>query len=327
MLYQPISQIPKIKAGVDVSKTDLQIAKTEKAKATLQIQQTAERLYFGLLILQKQKEEAQIKLSLAEKKLYDVESAVMAGKATRSNEIGLRANLADEEQNLLKINIQLEDYAADLKRLTGLPLTTEVVLDPVSTDEQPASAETLEGSILEAQNSNNDIKMAALHKEKAEHAVRASQYSYLPDLGVAGGYTYQDGMTLYPENNTFIGVLMKWNLQDIVSNTYIMRQRLFLKKQAEENLANAQEQVHTDIEKAHRKINQSAELISVANKVLTFRQEDFRIQTDRHQAGLNLEADVLTAKAALAKAESDCYAAQLNYRMALTDLKILTGRY
>ncbi len=106
-----------------------------------------------------------------------------------------------------------------------------------------------------------------------------------------------------------------------------MKQRLLLKKQAEVNLANAQEQVQTDIEKAHRKLNQTAELISVANKVLNFRQEDFRIQTDRHQAGLNLEADVLTAEAALAKSQSDLYAAHLNYRMALTDLKILTGQY
>ena len=327
LLYQPISQIPKIKAGVDVSKTDLQIARTEKTKATLQIRQTAEKIYFGLLILQKQKEEAQIKLSLAGKKLYDVESAVMAGKATRSNELGLRANVADEEQNLLKINIQVEDYTADLKRLTGLPPATAVVLDPVSLDEKPDGAETLEGSILEAQNRNSDIRMAALRKEKAGYAVRASQYSYLPDLGVMGGYTYQDGVTLYPENNTFIGLLMKWDLKDIFSNTFIMKQRLLLKKQAEVNLANAQEQVQTDIEKAHRKLNQTAELISVANKVLNFRQEDFRIQTDRHQAGLNLEADVLTAEAALAKSQSDLYAAHLNYRMALTDLKILTGQY
>lgn len=105
ILYQPISQIPKINAGVDVAKTELDIARVEQAKSTLQIQQNAEKLYIGLLILQKQKEEAQIKLLLAQRKLYDVESAVLAGKTTRSSATGLRANVADEEQNLLKINI------------------------------------------------------------------------------------------------------------------------------------------------------------------------------------------------------------------------------
>jgi len=80
ILYQPISQIPKISAGVDVAKTELEIARMEQAKATLQIQQNAEKLYVGLLILQKQKEEAQIKLLLAQRKLYDVESAVLPAR-------------------------------------------------------------------------------------------------------------------------------------------------------------------------------------------------------------------------------------------------------
>jgi len=327
ILYQPISQIPKISAGVNVAKTELDIARMEQAKATLQIQQNAEKLYIGLLILEKQKEEAQIKLLLAQRKLYDVESAVLAGKATRSSETGLRANVADEEQNLLKINIQMDDYTADLKRLTGLPRATALILDPVSFKEQPVDDEQLDDKISEAQKNNHDLKMAVLYKTKAEHAFRASRYSYLPDVGAVGGYTYQDGITLYPENNSFVGVLMKWNLQDILSNTYVFKQRLALKKQAEENLAYTLEQVRTDIEKAHRKLTQTAELIRVAKKVLDFRAEDLKIQTDRNQAGLNLEADVLSARAAVAKAESDYYAARLNHRIAATDLRILTGKY
>ncbi len=327
ILYQPISQLPKISAGVDVAKTELAIARIEQAKAILQIQQNAEKLYMGLLILQKQQEEAEIKLLLAQRKLYDVESAVLAGKTNRSSATGLRASVADEEQNLLKINIQMDDYTTDLKRLTGLPRTTVLILDPVSFEEVSVHDEKLDAIISAAQKNNNDLKMAGLYKTKAEYAVRASRYSYLPDVGAIGGYTYQDGMTLYPENNSFIGVLMKWNLQDVFSNTYVLKQRLALKKQAEENLANAQEQLHADIEKAHRKLNQTMELIRVAKKALDFRMEDLQIQTDRNQAGLNLEADVLTARAAMAKAESDFYAAQLNHRIAATDLRILTGKY
>lgn len=325
-LYQPISQIPKIKAGIDVSGTELQIARIEYRKTEMQIRQTAEKLYFGLLILEKQKEEAQIKLSLARRKLHDVESAVMAGKVTRSSEIGLRANTADEEQNLLKINMLIGDYTDDLKRLTGFPSGSGFVLDPVTADDFPAGSPPVDDFIREAQNGNSDLKMAALYKTKAEHAIRASQYTYLPDFGVVSGYTYQEGNALYPENNAFIGVSLKWNIQDIFSNNYVQRQRLSQKKQAEENLANTREQINTDIEKAHRKLIQSVELIKVAKKVLDFRREDLRIQSDRLTAGLNIEADYLSAKAALAKAESDLFAAELNYRIAVTDLSVLTGK-
>jgi outer membrane protein TolC len=92
-------------------------------------------------------------------------------------------------------------------------------------------------------------------------------------------------------------------------------------------MANTKEQISIDIEKAYRRLTEASELISLTKKVVDFRREDFRIQGDRRDAGLNLESDFLTAKAALMKSESDLLSAQLNYRMAITDLQILTGDF
>lgn len=337
--YQPISQIPKIRSSVEISKADLKISEIERTKAIMQVKQAAEKIYFGLLILQKQKEEAEIKQTLAKRKLYDVESAVLAGKTTPSSLAGLKAAVADEEQNLLKIRIQIDDYSADLRHLIGLPPSTLFVLDPVTFDDAACDVMPLDPLAKEARTGNSDLKAAAVQKTKAEHAIDASRYSYLPDFGVMGGYTWQEGSAHFrqsaihsrfdPEWNvrdTFIGVSLQWNIQDAVSNMYVKRQRLALKRQAEENLANTVEQVNADVEKAHRKASQAVELISVARKVVDYRREDYRIQTDRFEAGLSLEADYLTAKAALMKAESDLFAAQLNYRIVVTDLKLLAGR-
>ena len=105
----------------------------------------------------------------------------------------------------------------------------------------------------------------------------------------------------------------------------VQKQRMYLRQQAEENLLNTKEQVNRDIAKAYRRLKQSEELIKVAGKVVEYRQEDLKIQSDRKRSGLNLEADLLIARAAMAKAEADLYAAQLNYRISLSELKILTG--
>jgi outer membrane protein TolC len=146
-------------------------------------------------------------------------------------------------------------------------------------------------------------------------------------MGILGGYTYQEGSDIFPKNNTYIGASLKWNLQDILSNRTIQKQRTFIKKQAEENLANTKEQINKDIAKAYRKLRQAEELISVAGKVVDFRRADLKIQNDKRISGLNLEADLLSARASMAKAESDYYSAQMNYRIALSELKILTGNY
>jgi outer membrane protein len=326
-LYQPITQLGKIKAGVNVSKTELQIAQAEENRAVFQIKQSVEKLYFGLLIIRKQIEEAEIKIKLAESKLLDVENAILAGKTTESNKYGLAALAADEEQNLLKLRIQYDDYAADLKQLTGLTSSGDLFLEPVITEELLEKPAVIDTSLNTAITKNNDLRLASLNRSRAEYSIQASKFSYLPDLGIVGSYTYQDGNFIYPKNNTFVGASLKWNLQDILSNRNIQEQRVFIKKQAEENLANTKEEVNKEIAKAYRKLKLSEELIRVAKKVMDYRKEDLKVQNDRRKSGLNLESDLLAARAAMAKAESDYFAAQLNYRTGLTELKILTGNY
>ncbi|MDP4223318.1 MAG: TolC family protein [Bacteroidota bacterium] len=326
-IYQPISQLGKINAGVRVSKTELKVVQAEQLKAVQQIRQSVEKLFYGLLITGKQIEEANIKVALATSKLRDIGNAVSAGKTTESNRYGLAAAVADEEQNLLKLKIQYDDYAADLKQLAGIEPAIEIIPEPVSREEIVSELAPADTSLVKAESNNNDIKLASLAISRAGNSIRANQFGYLPEVGILGGYTYQKGSVIYPKNNTFVGASVKWNLQDLLSNKTIQGQRTWLKKQAEENLANTREQVAKDVAKAYRKLKQTQELIKVATKVVDYRREDLKIQSDMYASGLNLESDMLAAKAAMAKAESDQYAAQLNYRIALSELKILTGSY
>ncbi|KAA9340381.1 TolC family protein [Larkinella humicola] len=321
-VYQPVSQLGKIRTGIDLAKTDVRMAEMEKEKAALRIRQTVEKVYYGLLITRKQKEEAQAKLDLAHLKLYDVESALLSGKTVDAGKVGLQANIADEEQNLLKLTIQAEDYTADLKQLTGIltpSFIPEDVMPAVQTSHSVEEAKTI------ATTHNVNLKIATLGQIKTELAIKAAKLSYRPDVGLIAGYTYQTGNVLYPANNPFAGVSFKWNIQDLVANKQVLNQRGFLLQQARENVANTQEQVTNDIEKAYRKINQATALIAVAEKAVNYRTQELKIQNDRKDAGLNTQADILTTKSLLAKAQADLYAAQLNYRLAQSDLKILTG--
>lgn len=321
-VYQPITQLGKIKTGVAIAETDVTLAQQEKTKASLQIKQAVERLYYGLLIVQKQKEEAQAKLELAKMKLYDVESALLSGKTIDVNKAGLQANIADEEQNLLKLNIQSEDYTADLKQLTGIK-AEGFILENV--DKIAVSAGSLESYTTNATAHNIDLKIANLGQVKTEQAVKAAQQSNRPDIGLVAGYSYQTGNLLYPTNNPFLGAQFKWNIQDLVANKQVIRQRNFLLQQARENIAYTQDQVTNDVAKAHRKLSQASALIAVAEKAVTYRNEELKIQQDKQASGLNIQADLLNTRSLLAKAEADLLSAQLNYRLSFSDLQRLTG--
>ncbi len=325
--YQPLTQFGKINAGVLVSKTELQIARAEESKADILLRQNVEKLYFGLLILQKQIEETAIRVNLAGARLRYAENALLAGKTTESGRYGLLAAAAGEEQNLLKLKIQFSDYSADLKQITGIDPECELVLEPVDTGTEIIDPMFIDTSFVFPTGENRDLLLAELTRKKADYSVRASKFSYLPDLGILGGYSYQEGSVIYPKTNTFLGASLKWNLQDMLTNRSVQQQRFFLKRQAEENLVYRKEEIRKDIQKTMRKLRQSAELISVAEKVVEYRREDLKIQSDKRKAGLNLEQDLLEAQAEMAKAEADLLAARLNLRMVYSEIKILTGNY
>jgi outer membrane protein len=323
VVYQPITQQPKIKTGLEVDKTDVKLTEKERFKASLQIKQATEQLYYLTLITQKRLEEAEAKLELDKSKLGDVENALLAGKTITTDKVGLQANIADQEQNILKLNIQVQDYIGDLITVTGINATSLALQDIEPTIQSLNSLDDYQNA---AKSSNADLQIAELNKSKAILGIKASRQSNLPEFGFVGGYAHQYGNAIQPANNPFVGVNLKWNLQDIFSNKQITRQRQFQLKQAEENIVNTQQQVSNDIEKAYRKINETKALIAVSQKAFTYRKEELKIQEDKQAAGLNMKTDLLLTKSLLAKSEADVYSSQLSYLMAISDLKVLTGQ-
>jgi len=323
VIYQPITQQGKIRTGINISKTDVLITEKEKKKVAQQIRQSVESLFYSLLINEKQKVEAVSKLEAARIKLYDVESALLAGKTVNVDKAGLLANIAEQEQTILQLDIQAQDYMDDLKQITGLTTHNLFLanIDPVA-----IAMPSLEESKSVAFVNNVDMNIANLNQTKADLGIKAARQSYVPDIGLVGGYFYQTGNNAFPNNNPFGGINFKWNIQDVLANRHVVKQRELISKQANENLANTREQLNTDVDKAYNKIIRLKNLIAVAQKAAYYRKEELKIQLDKSASGLNTKVDVLNAQSSLAKSEADLYAAQLSYRLAVSDLKILEGQ-
>jgi len=322
-VYQPITQQLKINTGIEVDKADVALTEKERLKMSLQVKLAVEKLYYGALIARKQLEEAHAKLDLATSQYNDVEAALLAGKTIQPNRSGLQADIADQEQNILKLNIRAADYISDLVNLTGIGIDTLQLeeVEPMAYSLDPAQS-----YLSAAMSGNTDLQMANITKAKALMGIKAARQSNLPDLGLVGGYMYQSGNSILPADNPYVGINLKWNLQDLFSNKAIEKQRQAQARQADENIAGTRQQVRDDVEKAYRKVNESLALISVAQKAVVFRRQEMKLLEDKQAAGLVLKQDILSARSKLAKSESDLYAAQLSYRLAVSDLNFLTGQ-
>ena len=318
--YQPITQLSKVKSGVDVAKTEYAISLLEQTGAELKVANAVEQLFLGILVVRMRKVEAQKNIEVAKLKLFDVESALLSGKTVDANLAGLNAAIADEEQELLKWDFEEEDYIAEFKKVTGITSAEFYLVDEETND---FTEKSLDDYLFEAENKSIDIQLVQLQKQKSEIGIQAAKRSNLPDIGLIAGYTYQEGSIIYPKNNPFVGVNFKWNIQELFSNKQILNQRRLIRQQAMENEEYTQKQISVDVEKAYRKMKQAERLIIVAQKALTYRKQELKIEYDRKESGLNTPLKVLETEAATAKAEADLYGAKQSHRIALGELKML----
>ncbi|GAB3573606.1 efflux transporter outer membrane subunit [Spirosoma luteolum] len=321
---QPISQLGKIKDGIEVAQTDVALARTQVSQAERAIRQGVEKLYFGLLIARKQQEQAQASVELTKVRLYDVESGLLAGKTDAVNKVGLQADLANQQQQLLQLQNQVEDYTADLNELMGQPAETPLALAEVGGigPELPAQSAYLDA----AKTGNPDQLEADQTRQKATLGVQAARKEYIPNLSAMGGYLFQNVIGDLPQSNYFLGLQLSYALLDFGRRKSTLQQRLSQQKQADENQQYTREHIAGDIQKAYRKARQAQSLLPIATQAVQYRRDELKLRQDRLAAGLALKRDVLETQQAVSKAEVDLYSAQLAYRLAVSDLERLSGR-
>jgi outer membrane protein len=323
-LYQPLLQQAKIKTSLNIDRADIARSEKEKVKMIRELKLGVQKLYYGIMITQKQHEEAAARLELAQVKLTDAEGALAAGKTILSSLAGLHAQVAEEEQNILKLDIILQDYNRELSNVTNIHQDADISLQPLDTN---VSIETIDpvDTFQDAKTANTDLQIARIDREKAVLGIRAVKQSNLPDIGLVAGYYYQKGNPILPTSSPYIGINLRWNLQDLLSNRQVLRQREAQLKQAEHQILYQQQQLRADVDKAHRKVNQNKALMEVAHKAMRYRHEELKVQRDKQDAGLDIKSTLLEVKANAAKSEADFYAARLSYLLAIAELEHLAG--
>ncbi len=321
-LYQPITQQWKLSSGIKAAEIDHDLASMELSKAELQMVNGVEKLYYGILAVRKRIEETGKRIEAIEHRNYDAESALAAGKATESVTFGMSANLAARRQDLLKLKTEESGYISDLKKLTGVDFSS-VQFSGNFTGE--IHVQPLSYYLDKVESSNVDLQISDMRIRKAEQGVAAAKRSYLPDVGLVAGYSYQNSFKILPETSPFIGASFSWNIQDVFSNRRVVRQRQLQLEQAAQAREYTAKKTTAEVENAYRQLQESGELINVAAESVRFRKKNLEIEYDRQAAGLNTLTDVLDAEAEYAKAEADYYSAMVNFRVMMANLSMLTS--
>jgi outer membrane protein TolC len=324
IIAQPLTQLIRIHAANRIAAAEVVASRDDLKKAENQVALQVHELYFGILVASLQKQAAEQQAGYAGENLRESEDEVRDGSALQVAVIQGRAGLLESQQAVLTAELQLSDLKTEFNDLLGLPLDTQLELDPAvpSSFDLRAREEYVQTAWAE----NPEILAAEEAARKAKAGVTEAKTAYIPDITAYARHSYEDGAPFFIRNFGDFGVHFEWTVFDFGKRRAAVREREAQLAEAEENLRRLKDQVAVGIEKSYNKMERTRNLVQVANEVVRLRKESERLAQNQLTEGVVLASDRRQATAATYKAEADLLQANLGYLLALAELEQVVGR-
>lgn len=323
-LTQPLTQLFKIKAKNDVARSDVEASKEKARSVKDQIALKVRQLYYKILVIQSQQRTIEAKIHAVEDLQTERAQQVKYGSTLEADLIESRAQSLQAKQDLLTSQLQLSDLRMQFNDVVGLPIKSEIVLDPDVPI--PTSSSPREECIKLALDSNPQIAEARAEVEKASAGVRAAKREYIPDVEAFARYSYQNNLPFLVHNFGTFGVHLGYDIYDGGKKRATLRERDAQLAQAKENLARTSDEVEVKVQTAYNKLEQTEQMLAVSQELLAARKEARRVSAQGLERGTHLRSQAEAAVAQESEAQTLLLQSQLEYAQAQDELNEAIGR-
>jgi outer membrane protein TolC len=312
---QPLTPLFKVHEAVRIAKADERIAQAKANAVSIQLAADVERAYFDLLIAQRRQSEASANVEMAERRLQIASAAAAPVDGVVERETAL----LEAKKALLAASDKVKELTSSLSGLTGLPEDARlelippppVVLEADYSPQQPQQPQKRRPVIAY----NPEIVEAEETVVKAKAARRLAKLEYVPDAIITGGYMFQTGIPILPDDFSWIGVVATWTIFDFFKRERTVKERGAQVTMAKANLEMVRAKVAAAAQKTVADLDRTRRILELTRQVASLQ----RAATSRDQD------PGPEAKAALAKAESEMFQAELDYRIAYAQMKRADG--
>jgi multidrug efflux pump subunit AcrB len=320
---QPLTQLFKIHAGVNVARAEAGIAHDDERRATNEITLKMKQLYYGLLTAERRKQAAELRIAAGEERLGEARHGVEAGAVLELKVLEGQEQIAEARHALGSLEDTISDLKVEFNDLTGLSLDSEVELVPP----EPETTDTTAGDLeTEALAHNPQVDAAEQTLKKARAGLSAAHAEYIPEIGAFGQFVHQDGAPLLTENNGLVGFKMNWTMLEFGRRSGQVRERKAQVAEAQENLKQVENRVRVEIEKEVRKVRRAETGLKAAQESVAARAEMRRITANQVEANTANPSALKEAEGQLAEAEALLFQAEMERSTARAELERTVGR-
>jgi outer membrane protein TolC len=314
-LVQPLTQLfTRVKPSNDLARADLDATRANEKETVNEVALRVHQIYYQVLIAQLHKSATNAKIRAAQDLEQERVQQVKYGSTLDEQLIDSKAQTLEAKQDLLTTELQLSDLTMQLNDVLGLPITTQLELDPTVPEvQEPCHGEECVHAALA---SHPEIVAARAEVEKATAAIRLAKADYYPDVSAIARYSYQDNVPFLARNFGTFGAQLTYDLFDGGRRKANVGESDARLGQARENLARITDEVERKVGTAANKLARTREMVEVSQQILALRTESSRVSAQQLERG---EALLSQADAAIAQefdAKTRLLQSQLDYVQA-----------
>ena len=323
MLAQPLTQLIRIREANKIAEAELKSSEATERKTITDVVYKVQELYYRVLTTQLQRKAAELQITSSDESLAEAREQNKNGELLEVALVESRANSLEAKQTLLTTEMQISTLTTQLNDVLGLPLNTELVLEPdINTSvDVPARNEALRIALA----NNPEVQEASQKVEKARAAEGAAKTQYIPDITGFARYSYQNGVPFLDHNFGTFGVNFKYDLFDAGKRRSLIRERKDQVSEAEENLERVKDEIGVRITTIYNQLATTKTMIDVAKEGLAARQENARLTEHQFKEGVSLASQRDATQAQAMKAQAGLLQAGLDYLLARDELTRVLG--
>jgi outer membrane protein TolC len=323
-LAEPLTQLfTRVKPTNDIARADLNATRANSQETENEVALKVHQLYYRVLIAQLHRNATQAKIKATQSLQSERAQQVKYGSTLDQELVESRAQSLQAKQELLSTELQLSDLTLQLDDAIGLPLTTELALDP-AVPGVPSTCER-EECIKTALKSHPEIIAAREEVRKATAAVQLSKADYVPDFSAFARYSYQDNVPFLARNFGTFGVNFEYDIFDGGRRRAATRESNAALAEAKENLERVTDDVRLRVQIAYNKLRRTREMVSVSEELVTLRTENSRVTAQQLQEGAALSSQADNAVAQQLDAQTQLLQSQLDYIQASDEMTLAMG--
>jgi outer membrane protein TolC len=323
-LTQPLTQYFKFKPQNDIARAELNATRDQARQTQNDVALKVHQIYHRLLIAQLHGSATQAKIKAADDLQAERVQQVKYGSLLQEDLIDSRAQYLQAKQELLSTELQISDLTLALNDALGLPLSTQLTLDPNVPPVQAACR--LQECIQVALDSHPEVLEAMQEVDKASAGVRLAKAEYVPDVTAFARQSYQNNVPFLARNFGSFGVHVGYDLFDGGKKRSTLREREAQLAQARENLAREKDEVELRVQTAYNKLERTRQMVKVSEELLALREESSRVSAQQLERGVALKSQADSAAAQELDARTSLLQSQLDYIQAQDEVTHAIGR-